>query len=570
MRNSLMAIAGALMVVCSYSCGTAMADNDGTFEYRDIYLPPYTKDDAKALDLDFIEDSWGIWGHNLSQVVPADHSHQIYAKDGDDVIEEQFCFSSNKLFGYISDYIHNQYTFEDSIRFAILPKDNDIVCLCAECVKLGNSEGNATPAVVSMISRLAAKYPQHIFFTSHYSTTANLPEAEMPANSGVIISAMEYPLSAKESPKERQFVSLLDGWQQKTDRIYVWDYINNFDDYYTPYPVFSVMQRRFRNYRDAGVTGVFLNGSGNDYSTFGKIRKAVLAELLENPDTDWEEVLRTYTAQHYPVAGKDIADFMVAQEKMVQGNGRALPLYEGVPTALKIYLPEKEFVDFYNKIVRHKKSASGQEKEDLELMTDGMALTMLELKRIGGDMEGTAKLKERLGRLPARDIEGYNEGYWSIDRYLKNYNFMETHAREVRGKNLLEGKRLKVVTALDEDYTDISLLTDGLLGIPSNYHDGNLITSASPSFSVGIPRQEGMKKLKVWLVYNPEFKIGLPEEVWLSADGLRGKIQVPEKPAGQSGHTFVEFDVPPAGELVLTMKKDPEIKTLAIDEIEAF
>lgn len=572
MRKILIPIAALIFVLSSYSCGKLFAEeNDGgAFEYRDIYLPDYNKQDNSRLGLDYIDEAWGIWGHNLSNVLPEDPSNEIYAKVNGGFEEHQFCFTSDRLFEYISDYVDNQYAFTDSVRFAILPNDNSIVCLCSECVRAGNTKGNASPAVFSLIERLALKYPEHTFYTSYYGTTTQLPEKEMPANSGVIVSAIDYPLSSSETPKEKSFIKLLENWHGKTDRIFVWDYVNNFDDYFTPYPVFTVMQRRLKLYRDAGVTGVFLNGSGNDYSAFSKLKKAVLAELMYNPDQDWKEILQNKASELYPTAGLDIANFIIAQENMVASNGKPLPLYEGIGNALATYLPEKEFIDFYNAIVMHKKTATGQELDELELMTDAMALTMLELKRVGHDMQNTAKLKERLGRLPGNGIDFYNEGCWSVNQYLSNFEFMEKDAASTENTNLLKGVRLIPKTPLDEDYQDITILTDGLLGIPSNYHDGNLLTSADPAFSISIPRQPGMKKLKVWLVYNPGFRIGLPEEVTLSVDGARIKTQVPSRPSGDSGHSFMEFDVPPVGDIILTLKKNPEIKTMAIDEIQAF
>lgn len=562
------------MLLVSYGCGKLMAgesEEGEVFEYRDIYLPPYNSDNNKKYDLHDVDDAWGIWGHNLSNVLPENPSHQVFMKHDGGYHKEQFCFSSPKLYEYIVDFIHNKYLFTDSLRFAILPNDNELVCLCDDCIRLGNTEGNAAPAVMSMIEKLAKKFPQHKFFTSHYSTTSQLPEREMPANTGVIVSAMEYPLSAAETPKEKEFLQILDQWKSKTDRIYIWDYVNNFDDYFTPFPVFTVMQRRLKNYRDLGVTGVFFNGSGDDYSTFGELKKAVLAEMLQNPDIDWKEVLRSKALEFYPNAGNDISDFIIAQEEMVEKNGKKLPLYEGVEAAIRIYLPEKKFVDFYNKIVKHKKTATGSELNELEMMTDAMAMTMLELKRINNDIDDTSKLKERLGRLiKNNDIEFYNEGCWSIDEYLRQYEFLEQQAQESANSNLLKNVKLIARTPLDEDYSDIRILTDGHLGIPSNYHNGNLISSADPALQIGIPRQPGMKKLRVWMVYNPAFKIGLPEEVSLLVGGARIKTLVPEKPKGGTEHSMLEFDVPADGEIVLSLKKNPEIKTMALDEIEAF
>lgn len=573
MKRTLLTLTGFALLLNCISCGRLYADggeDDEIFEYRDIYLPTINDDENEELRLHNIDDNWGIWGHNLSVVLPEIPSKQIYATYHGGLNKEQFCFSNSKLYNYIVDYINGNYLFSDSMRFAILPNDNSIVCMCATCRALGNTETNAAPAVFNLIEKLSKKFPKHKFFTSYYLTTTQLPKEHMAPNSGVLISAIDYPLTVNETQKEKEFMDLIAQWKTKTDKIYIWDYINNYDDYFTPYPVFSVMQHRIRKYRDAGVDGIFFNGSGHDYSTFSRLKKAVLAQLLQTPDADWRELLMHYAAEYYPVAGKDIANFMITQEEMVATNGKALPLYEGIREAKRIYLPEPEFVEFYNRLVAHKAAAKGDEQRELETMTDAMALTMLEIKRLNNDIEDTDKLKARLAQLPKQDIHYYNEGCWNINQYLANYEYMEENSRMTEASNLLKGVELHPRTALDEEYTDISIVTDGLLGMPSNYHNGNLISSADPAFSLSIPRVPGMSKLKVWMVYNPGFRIGLPEEVYITVGGVKQNAQVPEKPQGGAGHSFLEFNVPSGGDIVLTLKKDPEVHSMAIDEIQGF
>ena len=61
------------------------------FEYREIHLPELKEEDAPQY-LNSIDRDWGIWGHNLSVVLPAKPSPSVYAKEGISVNKEQFCF----------------------------------------------------------------------------------------------------------------------------------------------------------------------------------------------------------------------------------------------------------------------------------------------------------------------------------------------------------------------------------------------------------------------------------------------------------------------------------------------
>ena len=189
------------VAITCYDCGMAQPQTSTSpFEYREVYLPETFSGEQEALDLNSIDRDWGIWGHNLSMVLPKSPSQTVYARNGNSVNTDQFCFTSNALFNYICDFIDDNYGRERTTRFAILPNDNGTVCLCPQCVACGNRAGDASGALYNMLERLTEKYPKHLFFTSYYSTAAGLPKKPLPANAGVLISSIFYPLSPVHPP----------------------------------------------------------------------------------------------------------------------------------------------------------------------------------------------------------------------------------------------------------------------------------------------------------------------------------------------------------------------------------
>ena len=243
------------------------------FEYRDLYMPTNQNPDMTyLLALNNLEIDWGIWGHNLYRVLGSNGDlsfgyqnmdQELFARGSDGVVHQnQFCFSSDKLLDLTEKYIMDQYGdgLKYPLNMTIGPADNDWVCMCRRCETAGNTKTNATPAVVQFVERLAARFPAHTFFIPGYSTTKALPDHPLPNNVGVFLSAINYPRNWKsDDERSRQFFRELEQWQQVTDNIYIWDYVSNFDDYLTPYPILYVMQERFRQYRERGVKGLFLN-----------------------------------------------------------------------------------------------------------------------------------------------------------------------------------------------------------------------------------------------------------------------------------------------------------------------
>lgn len=564
--------AGLSVTGCMKAEAADAGDNsDAAFGYREVYLPESTGENARALGLNNLDNDWALWGHNLANILPEKKSETIYAKRNGSTAHNQYCFMSEKLYEYISEHIDRKYGDDTSARFAILPNDNDIVCLCEKCVEIGNTPKDASPALFNMINRLAAQYPNHHFYTSYYRTAKGFPEERLPENVGVIVSTMDYPPSYVPTAEENQFLNILARWNHKTNRIFVWDYVNNFDDYFTPYPILGIAARRLKLFKDNGVTSVFFNGSGQDYSTFSDIHAEVLAQLTRHPDADWKKLVRETASKLYPVAGAEIANFIIAQEDFAEQQAQVLPLYEGVNKALTTYLPKEEFITFHDKLRALEPDAGAEERIRLQKLLGALAMTRLEINRIDAKTDGSRSLIEDLRHLPMQNIPAYSEAGWSIDRYISDYQQLLDHEAQTSKKNILKGDQVVALTPLDQDYTDISILTDGVLGIPSNYHSGNLINTPESYMEIAVPDRHNMKKLVLNLAYNPAYKIGLPSQVILRAGDREIKRVEPSYPNNLSGHVRLEFDVPEhTGSLVFTLVRDPELRSMAIDEIEAY
>lgn len=536
-------------------------------------MPETLGQQGKDAGLNSVDYDWGIWGHNLGRALPKDASADVYSHDKKGTVDkEQFCFTSDRLYKYLVDYILDNFGETETMRFVIMPNDNNIVCLCEECVQAGNTAGDASPAVFRLVRRLCDRFPNHIFFTSDYLTTKSLPKKPLPPNSGVLVSAMDYPRTAFTTPEEMAFMKRIADWQKNVGHVYIWDYIQNFDDYFTPVPLYNLMAHRLQKYAQAGVKGVFMNGAGSDYSTFGDLDTQILISLLNDPNTDWRAELKQLCDRYYPTVSKQVYDFIVAQDNYALEKGRPLPMYDGVATAVNTYLPSDEFISFYDALVKNANNAGSTERKALEKLIGALSMTRLELARLSGKIDGMEQPLQRLNRLTDLGIDSYNESSWSIADYVRDYQFLMQHAKEMNGKNLLKGRTLVHRTPLDEEYSDISILTDGVLGMPSNYHNGNMITSADPIFKIEIPYIPAIKTVRVCLVDNSSYHIGLPSEVKLTYDGTTLGSQVPVRLREHGGHSFVEFAIPAgvSGNMMLTLTRNPDEKTMAIDEIEAF
>jgi hypothetical protein len=61
------------------------------------------------------------------------------------------------------------------------------------------------------------------------------------------------------SPANGDFRAQLETWSNLTERVYIWDYKSDFEDlgWYTPYPVWNVMQANMQQLMSRNVKGYY-------------------------------------------------------------------------------------------------------------------------------------------------------------------------------------------------------------------------------------------------------------------------------------------------------------------------
>lgn len=422
------------VLMCSVLLSACNATAQHSFEWRSIYSPTNTDGAIReAYGTSHVDYDWDLWGHNLKKIVGAHPHRDMLATIADTVCDRQYCFSSSRLYDTIQEYILDQYgegTPQYSARICIMPQDNKLACQCAKCRKAGNTDGNATPAVTKMLRRLAARFPRHQFFTSSYHSTRVAPDEPLPENVGVLLSAIDLPMRVDFSATEgyRRFMMTARQWKSKAKRIYVWDYERNYEDYLSPFPCLYVMQARLRLYRELGLQGVFMNGSGDEYSSFDDMQTVVLAKLMKDPDLDIDSAVHAYYDEFYPQTASLIADYYLGLEHRVKETNHLLPLYATTEELVESYLVPEEFRRWRADLDRASKSVRKPERTRLNYLLTALSFTQLQLlsldkSRLQEPDSPESILRDEMlevlrGHKELKGMTYYSETYNKIDDYI--------------------------------------------------------------------------------------------------------------------------------------------------------
>lgn len=562
--------------------------NIADFEYREPYFPENFKKEFRDKNRTHtIEDSWGLWGHNIGKIVR--RTKNMMAVIDGQPNEEQFCFSSKELENALVSFIKKKSTENPkAAKFMIMPDDNALVCECEKCRDSGNTKTNASPAVFSLLNSLATKFPEKEFFGTAYITTKKPPTKPLLPNVGVMLSTMDFPkgIVIENSPKKEAVQKNISEWKKVAEKIYLWDYAINFDNYFDPYPTVSIAQKNLIFYKKQGIKGVFMHGNEHDYAVFEDLKCYLYAQLLRNTNIDLKHEARQFLQQNYPEVSDMLYNYFTKiEDKSFQSN-RPLDIYGGWTQSRKKYLNDADFIAFYdafsNKMLHLK-----EEKYKLYApMFLAFTFQRIELARTNGIGENgyaffesgknTAKIypeitesvKKLKELLPLSGIEKYNESGF----YLKDYiAFWESEILKKEYQNLLFGKKVKALTELDEDYPNTKTLTDGAIGFNDYYNNWLLCTvTEEVEFEVKANDVRGAKELKISFLNVPRNKIYLPESVTVTIGNKNYNEKRNSKKESPKYEVSIPISIDDNDEAVLiriTKQKDFKTKSIACDEI---
>lgn len=509
-----------------------------SMHYRDAHLQPNTNTDLNGvLNTHNVDVDWGIWGHNLPKIFssPLPITSQALVNGKRDT--DQLCFSAPSTYETIRDFVLDQYGRGDvsSNWFMIAPNDNNKVCTCETCVALGNTTTNATPAVIHLLNRLAGEYPNHYFYTIAYRTTKKAPNVKLAPNTGVFFSTVDLTKAPNIGSKPtNQFLADLIAWKKQSPSIYLWDYVSNFDEYLTPYPVLKRFKRHLNFFKEQGVDGFFLNGSGYDYSPFDDIKTYALSALMINSNLSNDTLVNNYTKRFYPQSGHLIRDYYLDLEKTSLIDNLDIDIYTPFRKAKNSYFDSKKFTTFYQELADIFPSLKGDERDKVYKLLGALSFVKLQLAYHDGTLANKSFLLED-GRIKLSDdvqaalnfltkvysdglITKYKEEGGDLGVYLERWRTIPN--TQFKTNNFSKAKAQGLLTK--DYYKDAVLLSDNKKGFVSDFNQGWFLIGEDVWITGELNNRNEHKKtfnLVMRFLINERHRMLAPEQIDVYTNG---------------------------------------------------
>ena len=518
------------------------------FEYREPYYSNNFDESFRNWNrTNYLELEWGIWGHNLGKaikdyIIPP----TIYAEVNGERNNEQFNFASEELFNAVNDKVKKLYDSDNALnKMMILPNDNLLVDMSLEGIEAGNKKNDASASLFKFINRLAKNHKQITFYTAIYGSVKAIPNFKIEDNVGVFFSTVNIQkgIPIADSEYADEFTSSIKKWKKKVNKIYIWDYTVNFDNYFDLYPVLSVSQQNFKLYKELGVKGIFAHGSEYKYSTFQELKATVLAKLLWDVNTDVKKEIENYFSNRFSNKLSSIlTNFYTYADQAFLESKKELGIYSGIKKTTQKYLDPKVFFDFYNEFDLYTQN-NQYDKEFLKIAT---ALTFLKLEIMrdyGYGEYGFASLnssneiiiKSEVSRLLSKlsiyrkssELEQYNEVKFTLSGYIDSWR--KTIYRFHNRKHNFFKKPFKVISEMDEDYQNKRVLNDGAFGLNDYNTNWHIVTVDDLALEIEKKHIEKSTKITMSFLQDAKHNIFYPSVIKIldEDEKLIKKLKVP-------------------------------------------
>ena len=201
---------------------------------------------------------------------------------------------------------------------SVTQNDNMNFCECERCKAFEAAHGGVQSAtMLNFANQIADRvkeegYDNVAIDTFAYQYTRKAPAGIVPRDNVIVrLCTIEccftHSLDSRLCKDNRELIKDLRDWSAICDRLYIWDYGNNFWNSCVVYPNFDVIQRNIQIFYENNVRGVYEETNyyvENCDAEFSELRAYMISKCLQDPYRDMESEINGFLSAYYGPAGK--------------------------------------------------------------------------------------------------------------------------------------------------------------------------------------------------------------------------------------------------------------------------
>lgn len=231
-------------------------------------------------------------------------------------------------------------------------------CNCKLC-KPKHDAGNGLPETFfPFINRLASDVPDKIIRTLAYNITAaphkgvsilstgkKLQAGEMMPNVEIMFTLTDNdkskPLPTSNDNKAVLFRMYIDQWSRKGVRLFIWEYIVNFNYYLFPFPTIHTIKDNFTYFRSKNVKSLFIQCSSMEQSSFSELNAFIYSKMMWDSSQDINLLIEEFCKDFYGNASQEMNAYILTLLANAKNNkGTSLNPFSGIGSMVYLSNPD--------------------------------------------------------------------------------------------------------------------------------------------------------------------------------------------------------------------------------------
>lgn len=296
----------------------------------------------------------GTFGHNFYEIVPpetyyAEHPEYYSEKILPGERNGQLCLTNPEVLEITKAYFRELLKKNpDAQIVCVMQEDNAKYCKCDACMAVAKEEDSQAGPLIRFVNAVAediASYaPGVIVETYAYQHTRKPPKITRPAeNVQMLLCSIEccfaHTFDDPNCKENAKFMEDLKGWSAICDKLRVYDYGTNFQNFNTPFPNFDTLRKNMRILTESGVTGYLMEGAHYPnqwpHKEFGALKAYLCAKLMWNPYMSEEEYsahIDDFLEGYYGPGWKNLREYIDLLQTRVKEHPERHMKFWGPPT----------------------------------------------------------------------------------------------------------------------------------------------------------------------------------------------------------------------------------------------
>ena len=291
----------------------------------------------------------------------------------------QLCLSNEKVRDIVTEEVltllSTEHNPDADIQIVSLTQhDNFFYCQCDECKAIDEANGSQSGSMITFVNEIARRVKAHgydnvVFDTFAYQYTRKAPAVVRPREDVIVrLCSIEccfgHTLDNPDCTLNVDFMNDLRNWGEICNRIYIWDYVNNYRETVCIFPNFGVLQRNVQIFYENNVKGIY--EEGNYYiadcdAEFGEMRTYLLSKLMQNPYLDYSAEMNGYLNAVYGKGGCYIREFIDIMTEHAVTETEHLSIYQA--SVQTLYGITDEEIEYCNELWQKAKDSAETEEE---------------------------------------------------------------------------------------------------------------------------------------------------------------------------------------------------------------